>query len=701
MRLFLALLAIPAVLAVASAAHAQLILNEDFSGAAAGWTTGTEWQIGATSVGPPPVEGTNPDPAADHSAGSDNRVAGTVLGGNVSTTTHNYYWLQSPTVDVATGQNVVLLRFWRWLNIDQAPFMSARVEVFNGTSWVLLWENTGQFPITDNAWTLFTFDLTPYRNANLRVRFGHAVMVGGGFPFSGWNVDDVQIERTACLDEDGDGHARISCGGDDCNDANPAVYAGAPELCDGVDNNCNGLTDEVLVPSYRDSDGDGFGNPNLILYSCPWPAGYVPIAGDCNDNNAQIHPGAAEMCDGLDNDCDGQVDLGLITTSYLDQDHDGYGNPSVSYYGCAPPTGYILDNTDCDDAHATVHPGAAEICDGLDNDCNGVIDGFCQYGTIESIHDVTNDQGRNVRLTWIRATDDSLGVAAPVVSYSIWRRYAPGLAATARISGSTENEPMPPTTDALPPGTWDFMTMVPAIQEQRYHYVAQTLRDSNAAGIGWSVFLVRAHAGSLYSDAPIDSGYSVDNLVPPAPVAAEVHFMGGGALLSWSPNPAPDFQQFHVYRGSTSSFVPAPGNRVHTTSAVGWTDPTGVAGHVYKVTAVDFNGNESNATTASGPTGVGDGVPTRTAIASVAPNPSRDATGISFDLSVGSEVRLEVLDTAGRLVRRLTAGHREAGHHPVVWDGRDERGGTVASGIYLVRLSTPARVDTRRIVISR
>jgi len=681
---------------------AQVLLDETFSGPATGWTTGTEWQIGATSVGPPPVESTFPDPSSDHSAGSDNRVAGTVLGGNISAAKHGYYWMQSPAVDAGAGPNGVVLRFWRWLNIDYAPYMSARVEVFNGSSWVLLWENNGQSPITDSAWTLFTYDLTPYRNANLRVRFGHAVTVAGEPPLSGWNIDDVQIERTACVDEDGDGYLKTACGGGDCNDANPTVYPGAPELCDGIDNDCDGFTDENPVQSYQDNDGDGFGNPNVSSFSCPRPSGYVLFAGDCNDNDPQVHTGAPELCDSKDNDCDGQIDEGLIQTWHFDQDGDGYGRAGPPFFiGCSPPVSYVLDDTDCDDTHSNVNPGATEFCDLLDNDCDGQVDEGCAFLTIESIRDVPNDQGRNVRITWVRASADSLAGSNPTTSYSIWRRYTPGLSATARSSGRTEIEPIPPTTDALPPGTWDFMTMVPAIQEQRYHYVAQTLSDSNAAGIGQSVFLIRAHAGSLYSDAPIDSGYSVDNLVPPAPVAAEVHFIGGGASLSWSPNPAPDFQQFHVYRGSSSSFMPGPGNRVHTTSAIAWTDPTGVAGHVYKVTAVDFNGNESNATTASGPTGVGDGVPTRTAIASVAPNPSRDATGISFDLSVGSEVRLEVLDMAGRLVRRLTAGHREAGHHPAVWDGRDERGGTVASGIYLVRLSTPARVDTRRIVISR
>ena len=431
MRLGLAALSCAAFISFAAPAPAQVVLNETFAGPATGWTTGTEWQIGVTSVGPAPVEGTYPDPAQDHSAGADNRVAGTVLSGNVTASKHDFRWLTSPAIDVGAWNGGVQLRFWRWLNIDYAPFMSARVEAFNGTSWIVVWENGTHSPVTDNTWSPQVLDLTPYKNANLRVRFGHANPYGGGFSFSGWNLDDVQVEQVSCGDDDGDGYTKIGCGGNDCNDSDPAIHPGAAEVCDGKDNDCDGIVDPAGALYYLDLDGDGFGNPNVSQVTCPQPSGYVPVAGDCNDSDPAIHPGAPEQCDGRDNDCDGQVDEDVTSVWYFDQDHDGYGRPIAPYIGCAPPAGYVAISGDCDDTRTNVHPGAVDSCDGLDNDCDGQVDEGCNYFSIESIRDVGSDQGGNVRATWVRAADDSAGIANPVISYSLWRRVQTGMAARA------------------------------------------------------------------------------------------------------------------------------------------------------------------------------------------------------------------------------------------------------------------------------
>ncbi len=92
---------------------------------------------------------------------------------------------------------------------------------------------------------------------------------------------------------------------------------------------------------------------------------------DCDDNNSSINPAAREICDGVDNNCDGQIDEGLKTTFYEDTDGDGCGNPHVAIEACSQPLGYVANNTDCDDTNATVNPGATEIKkNGLDDDCN-------------------------------------------------------------------------------------------------------------------------------------------------------------------------------------------------------------------------------------------------------------------------------------------------------------------------------------------
>ncbi|TXG35065.1 T9SS type B sorting domain-containing protein [Seonamhaeicola maritimus] len=161
----------------------------------------------------------------------------------------------------------------------------------------------------------------------------------------------------------------------DCDDTESAAYPGNTEICDGIDNNCDGQIDEgVLSTFYADTDGDGYGNPNDSMQACSAPTGYVTDNTDCDDTQAAAYPGNTETCDGIDNDCDGQVDEGVLSTFYADADSDGYGNPNDSIQACSAPTGYVSDNTDCDDTQAAAYPGNTEICDGIDNNCDGQID---------------------------------------------------------------------------------------------------------------------------------------------------------------------------------------------------------------------------------------------------------------------------------------------------------------------------------------
>ena len=161
----------------------------------------------------------------------------------------------------------------------------------------------------------------------------------------------------------------------DCDDTNNSIYPGAPEVCDGLDNDCDTLVDEGLGQIwYADSDGDTYGDSSVVAIDCIQPSGYVSDSGDCNDSNNSIYPGAPEICDGLDNDCDTQIDEGLDQTWYADNDNDNYGNGLDSIQSCSQPSGYISDGSDCDDGNNTVYPSATEICDGLDNDCDSLID---------------------------------------------------------------------------------------------------------------------------------------------------------------------------------------------------------------------------------------------------------------------------------------------------------------------------------------
>jgi hypothetical protein len=180
----------------------------------------------------------------------------------------------------------------------------------------------------------------------------------------------------------------------DCVDNDATVYPGAPEICDGKDNNCNGQVDDGAGNTwYRDSDGDGYGDAETTIQACAQPAGYVADNTDCADNDATVHPGAPEICDGKDNNCNGQVDEGAGTTWYKDSDGDGYGDAETTIQACAQPTGYVANNTDCADNDETIHPGAPEICDGKDNNCNGQVDEGCANLPAINIANTLNLEG--------------------------------------------------------------------------------------------------------------------------------------------------------------------------------------------------------------------------------------------------------------------------------------------------------------------
>lgn len=160
-------------------------------------------------------------------------------------------------------------------------------------------------------------------------------------------------------------HPQINCYGT-CADIDTD-----PNNCGGCGSACNTGAGETCASGNctADADGDGANRPE---------AG----GNDCDDSNNMVYPGADEYCNGIDDDCDGEIDEADAVdaqTWYQDSDGDAYGNPGAQIFGCQPGNDYVMDSSDCDDSDPHTNPGASEICDFVDNDCDGQTDedGVC------------------------------------------------------------------------------------------------------------------------------------------------------------------------------------------------------------------------------------------------------------------------------------------------------------------------------------
>ncbi len=336
---------------------------------------------------------------------------------------------------------------------------------------------------------------------------------------------------------------------------------------------------------------------------------------------------------------------------------------------------------------------------------------------IISITDVPNDQGKQVRLAWDGFPGD--GVATdPVVNYSLWRRVDD-------VTGKVSAQELP-NKEALyaaatranlgkrfkvekVSGWWDFVAVVPASHQDVYSTVAATLYDSSASGAHWSVFYVAGHRRSSQTvETAPDSGYSIDNLAPSAPGNVVASGAGTSVSLSWDDPVDEDFKYFAIYRSTTAGFDPKAIQPLASITATEYNDNAVTVGtrYYYRVSTYDFAGNQSafssefSALVTSVENG-GSAIPTEFALQQNYPNPFNPETKIEYQLPAPGHVRLTIYTILGQEIRRLVDRSLPAAYHEVVWDGRDDAGNSMPSGIYFYRIESGSFTAIKKMLLMK
>ena len=464
----------------------------------------------------------------------------------------------------------------------------------------------------------------------------------------------------------------------------------------------------------RNGDGDVYAQRLNSLGAAQWTANGVAL---CTVAGAQQTPIA--IADGLGGAIVAWRDQRAINVDLYAQRVNASGTTLWTTGGAAVNTGFGDASAPC---MVTDGSGGA-ILAWTDSRTNPTtvymqrVDRWGQLGAepvLAGVKDVPNDQGGLVKVSWNASPLDTDPLYESISNYYVYRSAPPNTVARAlarpggviTAGAAAEREPGALLQTRFGANTyyWEYLGSVTANHLSTYSYIAPTTGDSVGGSNPRTAYMVEARASGgaqwWYSNA--DSGYSVDNIAPAAAAPFTGTYAARTARLHWTASSAPDFAQFLLYRGDSPAFVPDGTTLVSAQADTGYVDAA-VAPHWYKLVVKDAHGNSSPATSLlpAGTAGVEDGPTHELALSRPSPNPGAGTTTLSFALPRAGRVTLAVFDTQGRRVRTLASGRFPAGVHAVRWDGADESGRRVTSGVFTCRLESEAGTRQQRLVLLR
>ncbi len=293
------------------------------------------------------------------------------------------------------------------------------------------------------------------------------------------------------------------------------------------------------------------------------------------------------------------------------------------------------------------------------------------------IQDVPQDQGGWVELQW---TASGLDASGGITSYGVW--------------------------EFVPDSVWVSLGDIAALQMADYFVTVHTLGDSSDIGIYWSEFMITAHTADpqIYYESEIEQGYSVDNLAPAMPTGFVFDISDENHLdFTWDAPVDEDFQYFRLYRSLEENFDPGEMDPFAEMEGTSFTDSLieDDVNYYYQLAAVDAHGNESETSAELGAMIVlidPNAIPEKFALHQNYPNPFNPSTTLNYDLPEQARVHLVVYDLNGREIKTLFDGYQEAGYRTVIWNGIDNQGNPVGSGIYMYRINAEQFSRTRKMI---